>query len=146
MSAAGVNVQLPGGTQLVVPLSDAEGLRVAMETHWPASMPSIAERIMLSFAANIRIFLGAQADGHAEEFRRPIRASCAGVLQADPLDGSLFLFINRHGDRLKALWWGQDGLALFYKRLESGTFEMLLRPKEGSFRPWNLTRPNWPCS
>ena len=32
MSAAGVNVQLPGGTQLVVPLSDAEGLRVAIET------------------------------------------------------------------------------------------------------------------
>lgn len=30
--AAGVSVQLPGGTQLVVPLSDAEGLRVALET------------------------------------------------------------------------------------------------------------------
>jgi len=30
--AAGVSVQLPGGTQLLVPLSDAEGLRVAIET------------------------------------------------------------------------------------------------------------------
>jgi transposase-like protein len=30
--AAGVSVQLPGGTQLLVPLSDAEGLRVALET------------------------------------------------------------------------------------------------------------------
>jgi len=29
--AAGVSVQLPGGTRLVVPLSDAEGLRVAIE-------------------------------------------------------------------------------------------------------------------
>jgi transposase-like protein len=29
--AAGVSVQLPGGTQLLVPLSDAEGLRVAIE-------------------------------------------------------------------------------------------------------------------
>lgn len=30
--AAGVSVQLPGGTQLLVPISDAEGLRVAIET------------------------------------------------------------------------------------------------------------------
>ena len=30
--AAGVSVQLPGGTQLVVPLADADGLRVAIET------------------------------------------------------------------------------------------------------------------
>jgi hypothetical protein len=30
--ASGVSVQLPGGTQLVVPLSDSEGLRVALET------------------------------------------------------------------------------------------------------------------
>ncbi len=41
------------------------------------------------------------------------------VLQADPLDGSLFLFVNRRGDRLKMLWWDRDGLALFYKKLET---------------------------
>jgi transposase len=79
---------------------------------------------MLSFAANIRIFLHARPT----DMRKSFDGLCGivrGVLEADPLDGSLFLFVNRRGDRLKALWWDRDGLALFYKRLEAGTFEML---------------------
>jgi transposase len=79
---------------------------------------------MLNFAPNIRIFLHARP----ADLRKSFDGLCGlvrSVLQADPLDGSLFLFINRRGDRLKALWWDQDGMALFYKRLESGTFETL---------------------
>lgn len=44
-------------------------------------------------------------------------------LQRDVREGELFVFINRRADRLKALWWDGDGLAIFMKRLESGTFQ-----------------------
>jgi len=44
---------------------------------------------------------------------------------ADPLDGSLFLFINRRRDRLKILHWDGAGYWLYYRLLEAGTFETI---------------------
>ena len=48
----------------------------------------------------------------------------ASVFEISVLDGHLFLFVNKRRDRIKAMWWDRDGLVLFYKRLEKGTFEM----------------------
>jgi transposase len=42
----------------------------------------------------------------------------------NPLSGHLFVFRNKRGDRLKAIWWDTDGLAIFYKRLEEGSFSL----------------------
>jgi transposase len=78
---------------------------------------------MLTLALPTRIFLCTR---HAD-----LRKSFDGLAQlvreflgCDPLAGHLFVFRNKRGDRLKLLYWDSDGYAIWYKRLEEGSFAL----------------------
>jgi len=78
---------------------------------------------MLSIPSHVRVYLCMTPTDMRKSFDG-LQSLVLSVFKRDPLDGHLFLFVNRRRDRLKMLWWDRDGLALFYKRLEAGTFQV----------------------
>jgi transposase len=78
---------------------------------------------MLTIASQTRIFIAL----HATDMRKGfdgLSGLVSDTLKQDPLSGALFLFVNRRRDRLKVLYWDGDGLAIWYRRLEQGTFQI----------------------
>ena len=77
---------------------------------------------MLSLPSVMKIYLHAAPVNLHYSFDR-----LAGIVRdemgRDPLSGHLFVFRNRCGDRVKLLFWDDDGWVIFYKRLEKGVFK-----------------------
>ncbi len=47
----------------------------------------------------------------------------ANTFHQNPQNNSLFLFCGRKKDRIKGLYWDNDGYILLYKRLECGRYQ-----------------------
>jgi transposase len=78
---------------------------------------------VLTFPASVRVFVCTQATDMRRSFDG-LSEMAKSVIVQNPLSGHLFVFRNKGGDRLKVLYWDRDGLAIWYKRLEKGTFEL----------------------
>jgi transposase len=76
---------------------------------------------MLTLALPQRIFVCTQPADMRKSFDG-LAALVQQHLDGDPLSGDLFVFRSKRGDRVKLLWWNDDGYSLWYKRLEQGTF------------------------
>lgn len=74
------------------------------------SLPSVVKIYLHVTPVNLHFSFDRLAGMVREEMRR------------DPLSGSLFVFRNRRGDRVKLLYWDDDGFVILYKRLERGVF------------------------
>ena len=61
------------------------------------------------------------------DMRKGFDALCGMVqqhLQSNVLQGGVYIFVNRKHNQIKLLTWEGDGLAIYYKRLEKGVYEL----------------------
>lgn len=77
---------------------------------------------MIGNVSSARIFLCTSDTDMRKSF-----SSLSGVIRSamhlDPLSGYLFVFKNRRGDRIKCMYWDNDGYVMWYKALQKGTFQ-----------------------
>jgi transposase len=53
-------------------------------------------------------------------------------MKLDAMNGSIFIFINRKCNQIKIFLWEGDGLSVYHKRLEKGTYELPSQSSESS--------------
>lgn len=61
------------------------------------------------------------------DMRKSFNGLCGLIrseLGADPLSGSLFVFVNRRRNMVKLMYWDSDGFMILFKRLERGCFRL----------------------
>lgn len=63
----------------------------------------------------------------AADMRKSFDALCGIVnqhMQLNILQGGVYIFVNKKRNQIKLLTWDGDGLAIYYKRLEKGVYEL----------------------
>lgn len=61
----------------------------------------------------------------------------------DPFSDSLFVFCNKRRDKIKLLYWSNNGFGLFYKRLERESFRWIEKVTEEKTARISLRQLRW---
>ena len=85
---------------------------------------------MLSLPPTVRVFVAVEPIDMRGSF--DALAGAVRRLGLDPVDGHLYLFMNRRRRLAKALWFDGSGWCLLSKRLEAGSFQ--LPPIDGTLQ------------
>ncbi len=83
---------------------------------------------MLSLPPSVRVFVAVQPLDMRGSF--DALAGAVRRLGLDPVDGHLYLFMNKRRRIAKALWFDGSGWCVLGKRLEAGSFQ--LPPVDGT--------------
>lgn len=77
---------------------------------------------MLSLQGKVRLFLCKEPVNMRKSFE-----GLSGIFErlfpGELLSGAFFIFLNRRRDHIKVLFWDGDGLTIWFKRLEKGSFQ-----------------------
>ena len=79
---------------------------------------------MLAISSNARIFFFQ----NPIDMRKGVEALSSLVeacFVGELLSGAYFVFVNKAKDKMKVLYWDNDGFAIWWKRLEKGSFRLL---------------------
>lgn len=76
---------------------------------------------MLSIPGNARLFF-CQSPVNMKKSFEGLSAIVEQLFPGEILSGAFFIFLNRRKDHMKVLFWDRDGLVIWFKRLEKGTF------------------------
>ena len=76
---------------------------------------------MLTIPGNARLFLCHRPVSMRKSFEG-LSAIVEELFPNELLSGAFFIFLNRRKDHMKVLVWDKDGLVIWFKRLEKGTF------------------------
>lgn len=82
---------------------------------------SIKGIVMLIIPGNARLFLCQMPVNMRKSFEG-LSALVEQLFPNELLTGAFFIFLNRRRDHMKVLFWDKDGLVIWFKRLEKGTF------------------------
>ncbi len=92
---------------------------------------------MIGLTTSIRIFVCTCPTYMRRSFDG-LSGMAENLMKQDPLSGALFVFRNRNRDRLKIMYWDKDGLAIWYKRLEKGSFQLPTDMQSKDERPTSV--------